>query len=285
MAPQTKVWFITGISRGLGRAIAQAALQHGDAVIGTTRDGKTDLAAAGGRLHVVPLDVTEPEKVRAAAGVAWALHGRLDVIVNNAGFGLLGAVEEVELSEVRRVFETNFFGTLNVTQAVLPRLRAQASGHIFNISSVGGFVGLPGFGLYNSTKFAVEGMSEALYKEVGPLGIRVTIVEPGAFRTDFLAQSSLLRTSHAIDAYAASSGKTRQSAEVRNGQQPGDPVRAAEAIVAAADSPNPPLRLILGIDALTLIRTKLAEVAEDLNAWESVSRSTNHAEAKATGVA
>jgi hypothetical protein len=186
----------------------------------------------------------------------------------------LGAVEEVEEKQARDVFETNFFGLLSVTQAALPHLRTQASGHIINISSVGGFAGSPGYGLYDASKFAVEGLSEALVSELKPLGIHVTIVEPGYFRTNFLSGSSLQRAGRVIDAYAATSGKTRESADERDGRQQGDPALAAKAIIAVTRAQNPPLRLILGADAVERVRAKLTQVTEDLETWKSTSVNT-----------
>jgi NAD(P)-dependent dehydrogenase (short-subunit alcohol dehydrogenase family) len=214
-------------------------------------------------------------------GCARPWYGRLDVVVNNTGYGLLGAVEEVEGSQARQLFDTNFFGSLNVIQAMLPLLRSQRSGHIVNISSVGGFTSVSGGGLYSASKFALEGMSEALAAEVAPLGIRVTIVEPGAFRTDFLSASSLHQATRVIDDYAASSGKILEHFAQLEGKQPGDPVLAAKAIIEVVGSPKPPLRLVLGPDALERIRTKLKQVAEELDEWESVSRGTDYADANA----
>jgi len=271
---KSKVWFISGISRGFGRELALAAIERGDFVLGTTRDGRSDLEISSGRLNIFTLDVTHPQDVTSVLAKAWQIHGHVDIVVNNAGFGLLGAVEEVEESQARQVFETNFFGMLSVIQAALPRLRAQACGHIINISSIGGFTGTPGYGLYNASKFAVEGLSEALAAELKPLGIHVTIVEPGFFRTAFLSGNSLQRANRVIEAYAATSGKTRESADNRDGQQPGDPALAAKAIIAVTQSPNPPLRLILGADAVARVRAKLTQVAGDLEAWESVSVNT-----------
>jgi NAD(P)-dependent dehydrogenase (short-subunit alcohol dehydrogenase family) len=271
-----KVWFITGISRGFGRELASAAIGQGDFVVGTTRSGESDQESSSGRLTVLALDVTHPPDVASVVAKAWQIHGHIDIVVNNAGFGLLGAVEEVEESQARQVFETNFFGLLNVVQSALPRLRAQGSGHIINISSIGGFAGFPGYGLYSASKFAVEGLSEALAAELQPLGIHVTIVEPGYFRTNFLSGNSLQRASRVIEAYAATSGKTRDSADERDGQQPGDPALAAKAIITVTRSPHPPLRLILGADAIARVRTKLVQVTKDLEDWESVSLNTGY---------
>lgn len=274
--PRPKVWFISGISRGFGRELALAAIEQGDSVIGTTRNGQSDLGTSTGRLNVFALDVTNRQDVASVVAKAWETHGNIDIVVNNAGFGLLGAVEEVEESQARQVFETNFFGLLSVVQSALPRLRAQGTGHIINISSIGGFAGFPGYGLYSASKFAVEGLSEALAAELQPLGMHVTIVEPGYFRTNFLSGNSLRRASRVIEAYAATSGKTRQSADDRDGEQPGDPALAAKAIIAVTRSQNPPLRLILGADAIARVRTKLGQVAKDLEAWESVSLNTGY---------
>ena len=271
-----KVWFISGISRGFGRELALAAIEQGDSVIGTTRNGQSDLDTSTGRLNVFALDVTHRQDVACVVAKAWETHGHIDIVVNNAGFGLLGAVEEVEESQARQVFETNFFGLLSVVQSALPRLRAQGSGHVINISSIGGFAGFPGYGLYSASKFAVEGLSEALAAELQPLGIHVTIVEPGYFRTNFLSGNSLQRASRVIEAYAATSGKTRERADERDGQQPGDPGLAAKAIIAVTRSPHPPLRLVLGADAIARVRAELVQVATDLGDWESVSLNTGY---------
>jgi pyridoxine 4-dehydrogenase len=280
-----KVWFITGISRGFGRELASAALAQDDFVIGTTRDGQSDLGISSDRLSVFALDVTRSEDVASVVTKAWQIRGRVDIVVNNAGFGLLGAVEEVEEARARQVFDTNFFGTLDVIQAALPHLRAQGNGHIINISSIGGFAGSPGYGVYCASKFAVEGLSEALNAELQPLGIRVTIVEPGYFRTNFLSGSSLQRASRVIEAYASTSGKTRSSADARNGEQPGDPALAAKAIVAVAQADDPPLRLVLGGDAMGRVRVKLAQVRDDLETWQSTSLSTAYATPAGQGAA
>ncbi|UQA59485.1 oxidoreductase [Polyangium aurulentum] len=275
MAQAAKIWFVTGISRGLGKAIAEAALERGDVVIGTTRDGTSDIATQSGRLHVLPLDVTQREAARATVAAAHALHGRLDVVVNNAGFGLLGAVEEATDEETRDVFAVNFFGTLHVTQAALPLLRAQGHGHIVNITSIAGLAPMAGSGLYAAAKFAVEGMSQSLAEEVRPLGIRVTIVEPGAFRTDFLSDRSIRHTGSKIEAYDQTSGKAaRHLAEIA-GKQLGDPVLGARAILRAVDAPVPPLHLVLGSDALRRTRVKIEQLSRELDAWQDVATSTD----------
>lgn len=266
-----KVWFITGVSRGFGRELAAAVLQQGNLVIGTTRHGRSDLETLSNRLHVLALDVTGSADIASVVTKAWQIHGHIDVVVNNAGSGLLGAIEEVEESQARQVFDVNFFGTFNVIQATLPLLRGQGKGHIVNISSVGGIAAFAGYGLYNASKFAVEGLSEALHSELQPLGIHVTIVEPGSFRTNFLSDSSLQRAKRVIDAYAATVGKAREIAAARNGQQPGDPTLAAKAIISITEVERPPLRLILGADALWSVRAKLTQVREDLEAWKSTT--------------
>ena len=273
----SQVWFITGISRGFGRELASAVLDQGGLVIGTTRNGQSDLGVSSDRLRVFALDVTDSTDVVSVVNSAWQVHGRVDVVVNNAGFGVLGAVEEVEEAQAREVFDTNFFGTLSVIQAALPHLRAQGSGHIINISSIGGIAGFPGYGLYSASKFAVEGLSEALHAELEPLGVHVTIVEPGFFRTNFLSGNSLKRANRVIEAYASTSGKTRENADARDGQQPGDPALAVLAMIAVMQVENPPLRLILGADAVERVRAKLAQVRGDLETWESTSVNTAYA--------
>jgi NAD(P)-dependent dehydrogenase (short-subunit alcohol dehydrogenase family) len=272
--PASKVWFITGVSRGFGRELASAVLSQGDFVIGTTRNGQSELAAASDGFRVFALDVTHSEDVVSVVTQAWRLYGHVDVVVNNAGFGLLGAVEEVTEAQVREIFDTNFFGAFSVIQTALPHLRAQGSGHVINISSIAGIAGFPGYGLYNASKFAVEGLSEALCAEVEPLGIHVTIVEPGYFRTNFLSGSSLRRADRVIEAYAATSGRTRAIADERNGQQVGDPALAAKAMIKVTQVEKPPLRLILGADAVDRVRAKLVQVRGDLEAWEATSVST-----------
>ncbi len=279
MSQAKRVWFITGISRGLGRELAQGILDEGGVVVGTTRSGKADLDPGAGELHVLAVDVNNVKQVNAAVEKAHGFHWRLDVVVNNAGYGLLGAVEEVELAQARQVFDTNFFGSLNVIRAALPFLRAQRRGHIVNVSSVGGFCSVAGAGLYSASKFALEGMSESLAQELAPLGIRVTIVEPGAFRTDFLTSQSLHRATQSIDDYEATSGKMLAHFTELDGKQQGDPAAAARAIIDVISSPSPPLRLALGSDALDRMRRKLAQVATELDRWESTSLSTSYAEA------
>ncbi|TWB43478.1 oxidoreductase [Nitrospirillum pindoramense] len=269
-----KVWFITGISRGFGRELARAVLDQGQVVIGTTRDGQGDLPHHE-RLHVLPLDVTDAAQVREAVTNAHALHGRLDVVVNNAGYGLLGAVEDAETTATRQMFEVNFFGALAVMQAALPLMRAQRSGHIVNITSIAGLAPGVGSGLYAASKFALEGVSLSLAQEVAPLGIGVTLVEPGAFRTDFLTDQSLRVTGGGIADYATTAGAAVARLQAQNGQQPGDPARGARAIVAAVLSPNPPRHLVLGTDAWNRVQARQQAFAANLAEWRAVTLGTD----------
>jgi NAD(P)-dependent dehydrogenase (short-subunit alcohol dehydrogenase family) len=278
MPPTQKVAFVTGISRGLGKAIAEAFLSRGDVVIGTSRRGKADLKQGAGELHVLPLDVTNREQVFRAVDAAHAIRRRLDVVVNNAGFGLLGAIEESSLADTQEVMGVNFFGTLHVTQAVLPLLRAQRSGHIVNISSIAGLAPKAGYGLYAAAKFAVEGMSQSLAEELLPLGIHVTIVEPGGFRTDFLSENSIRHAEAKIDDYSATSGQTINMLARSSGKQIGDPVMGAKAILLAVNSAAPPLHLLLGSDALRRARAKIEQITRQINEWESITLSTDFAE-------
>jgi len=278
---ETKVWLITGTSKGLGRALAETVLEQGDTVVLTARNPELiqDLAASfPENTLAVQLDVTKPEEIQAAVKQATAKFGRIDVLVNNAGYGILGAIEEVSNAEVRRQFETNFFGVLEVLRTVLPYMRQQGSGHIVNISSVGGFVGYAGTGIYNGTKFALEGISEALAQEVTPLGIKITIVEPGAFRTEFVTRSLVIADSEIKD-YEIAIGEMRQGArDILDNQlefqEPGNPKKAALAIIKAVNSENPPLRLALGEDAIYAINAKLESVKTELDAWKEVSFDT-----------
>ena len=277
-----RVWFITGASRGFGALIAEAALAAGDAVVATARTPSSVIERLGSheRLLATRLDVTNEAEAHQAAGEAVKKFGRIDILVNNAGYGLLGAVEEASDAEARKLFGTNVFGLLNVTRAVLPHMRRQRSGHIINLSSVGGYTGYPGWGVYGATKFAVEGISEALAGEVAPLDIKVTVVEPGFFRTDFLDETSLSRTALEIDDYSDSVGKTRAHAADANHGQRGDPRKLAQAFIRLANAKNPPLRLPLGSDTVERIEAKNAFVAKELAEWRSVSTSTDFTEAR-----
>lgn len=280
-AETQRVWFITGASRGIGAEIAQAALDAGDRVVATARNAQSIEDRFGKRenLLATKLDVTDEASVRAAIGQAIDSFGRIDVLVNNAGFGIIGAVEETSAEDVRRIYETNVFGLLNVTRTALPYMRRQRSGHIINLSSLGGYVSGAGYGIYCSTKFAVEGISESLHAELAPLGIRVTVVEPGYFRTDFLDASSVTRSETQIDDYAETSGKTREVAAQKNHQQQGDPKKLAQAMIELVRAENPPLRLPLGTDAVAVIESKNDFVAKELDAWRKLSVSTDFASA------
>jgi NAD(P)-dependent dehydrogenase (short-subunit alcohol dehydrogenase family) len=270
-----KVWFITGISRGIGRSIAQAALADGHVVIGTSRDGKATLRGDSNNLHILPLEITNRDQVFSTITDAHALHGRIDIVVNNAGHGLIGAIEETSIDELRHVFDVNFFGAVHVTQAVLPYLRKQRSGHIINISSIAGLSAPPGYGFYAAAKYALEGMSLSLHQELAPLGVRVTLVEPGAVRTHFLDQGSLQFASWELADYDTTAGEARQKAPLLRGKERGDPDRCAVAVLAAINAPEPPIHLVLGSGALRRARSRIDEIAQQLAAWDDLSNSTN----------
>lgn len=273
-----RVWFLTGASRGFGLEIARKILAQGDRVVATARRAAQildHLPDAGDALLAVDLDVTDADQAAGAVRSAVDTFGRIDVLVNNAGRGLLGAVEEASDAAARAVYEVNVFGTLNVQRAVLPVMRAARCGHIINISSVGGLVGGPGWGIYCSTKFALEGFSEALAQEVRPLGIWVTIVEPGYFRTDFLDASSLDTEANVIADYDATVGAVRARASDINHAQPGDPVKAAAAIVDIASAAEPPVHLLLGTDCVAAAEAKIADLQPDIDAWRTLSTSTD----------
>ena len=271
-----KIWFITGASRGIGAEITQAVLDGGDAVAAAARDAKSVAERFGDHPNLLPLalDVTDEAQAQAAAKAAVERFGRIDVLVNNAGYGLLGAVEEADADEIERLFRTNVFGLLAVTRAVLPQLRRQGSGHILNISSVGGYQAYPGWGVYGATKFAVEGLTEALAAELAPLGIHATVVEPGFFRTNFLDGSSLIRTQAEIADYAETVGRMRDFAAGHNHQQPGDPKKLAQALRAVVAADMPPVRLPLGRDTVERIEAKNAFVARELAQWRGLAEST-----------
>jgi len=273
MAPKT--WFITGTSSGLGQAFAEHALAQGHDVVATARRVETLaglVAKAPDRVLALKLDVTRPEDAKAAVKAAVARFGRIDVLVNNAGYGIVGAFEETPDDELRAQMETNFFGAMNVTRAALPTLRAQRSGGIVNISSLGGQLSFAGFSAYSASKFALEGASEALALEVAPFGIKVLIVEPGQFRTAFAGAG--LRHMPQLDAYRDVVGGTREFAHEMDGTQAGDPAKAAAAVDAALASDKTPLRLQLGADAIDGVRDHAEGLLEDLKAWESIGRDT-----------
>jgi NAD(P)-dependent dehydrogenase (short-subunit alcohol dehydrogenase family) len=275
--PFKRVWFITGASRGLGALIAQAALDDGNAVVAAGRNAAAIVERFGDSPALLPvaLDVTDEARAKAAVEAAVAKFGRIDVLVNNAGFGLLAAVEESSDADVRRMYDTNVFGLLNVTRAVLPVMRGQKSGHVVNMSSIGGYRSAAGFGVYCSTKFAVEGITEAMHDELAPLGIHATVVEPGYFRTDFLDASSLVVGKEIIDDYDATSGNVRRFAVGMNHHQPGDPDKLAIAMLKLADAKTPPLRLPLGTDTLKAIAEKNAFVTDETARWQELAASTD----------
>jgi NAD(P)-dependent dehydrogenase (short-subunit alcohol dehydrogenase family) len=279
----TPAWLITGCSSGFGRALAEYALERGMRVAVTARDPRQaeDITASyGERALALRLDVTDADQVVQAVARAQAQFGGIDVLVNNAGFGYLASVEESEEERIRAMFETNFFGLSRMTQAVLPGMRERKRGCIVNISSVGGLVGVPALGYYNATKFAVEGLSEALAKEVAPLGIKVLIVEPGPFRTDW-AGRSIQQSATKIPDYAATAGARSDMIQGYSGRQPGDPARAAAAIFEAVQSQNTPLRLVLGKAALDMARGKLEELRRNFDQWEKASLSADFPETRA----
>jgi len=272
-----KTWLITGASRGIGAEIAKAVLATGDQLIATARK-KTDLHQFESNSNVLTLnlDVTDEVMVQAAVAAGLERFGQIDVLVNNAGFGVLGGIEETSAEEVEQVYRTNVFGLLNVTRAVLPSMRQRRRGHIINLSSLGGYQSYAGWGIYCSTKFAVEGITEALHGELAPLGIHATVVEPGYFRTNFLDGSSLQRTAIEISDYAETVGKTRQVPSERNYQQPGDPTKLAQAMLQIVNAESPPLRLPLGTDTLQVIAQKNAYVEQETAQWRTLAESTDY---------
>lgn len=270
-----KTWFITGASSGFGRAFAEHALAQEHNVVATARQFSTlasIAAVAPERVLALSLDVTRQSEADAAIKAAVARFGRIDVLINNAGYGLVGAFEETSDGELRALMDTNFFGAMNVTRAALPRLRAQKSGAIVNISSLGGQLSFAGFSAYSATKFAIEGVSEALAREMAPFGVKVLIVEPGQFRTNLAGPS--MRHMPVMEDYRDVVGATREFAHDMNGTQEGDPRKAAAAIEAAIDAPNTPLRLQLGADAVDNIREHSETLLKDLAAWEALARGT-----------
>jgi NAD(P)-dependent dehydrogenase (short-subunit alcohol dehydrogenase family) len=270
----TRVWLVTGASSGFGRAIVDTALARGDSVVATARrpEALADLEGSE-RAHVVSLEVTDPEQREAAVAEAVRRFGRIDVLVNNAGRTQVGAVEETTDEELRYLFDLHFFAPAALTRAVLPQMRAQGVGAIVQISSVGGQVTAPGFSAYCATKFALEGLTETLRDEVAEFGIHTLIVEPGAFRTGLFRPEAAYESAE-LPEYAATVGPTREYVRGNHGAQPGDPVKAAEAIIAALDSDEPPLRLVLGADAIGNIEHRLGSVSAELAAWRSLGEAT-----------
>jgi len=274
-----RTWFITGCSAGIGRALAQEVLARGQRAVITAR--KIESIASLGkefadRALTLPLDVTAPAAVKEAVAQALARMGRIDVLVNNAGYGVVGAVEEVSEAEVRAQFETNVIGLLSVTKAVLPHMRERRRGHILNVSSQTGLFAPAGFGLYSASKFAVEGLSEAMAAELAPLGIRVTLIEPGPFRTNF--RGGIVFAKESLLDYAQSVGPARRAMSEPGGKQPGDPRLAAKVMADLVDSPHPPLRLPLGQIAIGNIRKHLAAVEQEIAQWEKIGAATSFQE-------
>ncbi|WP_277183783.1 oxidoreductase [Caballeronia sp. BR00000012568055] len=272
------VWFITGCSTGFGRELASAIIARGGRAVVAARDPasvKDLVEGAGERAIAVKLDVTRADEVAAAVQAARDAFGRIDVLLNNAGFGYLAAVEEGDDEDIRAVFEANFFGAAAMIRAVLPGMRERRTGHVVNITSVGGLVGNPGSGYYAASKFALEGLGEALARETEGLGIKVTNVEPGPFRTDW-AGRSLKQARQAIDDYDAIAGRRRASIAEKSGKQAGDPARAAEVIIEAVHAEKPPMHLVLGGAALELTRGKLASLTADLDTWRDRSAWTDN---------
>jgi NAD(P)-dependent dehydrogenase (short-subunit alcohol dehydrogenase family) len=273
---QQKIWLITGVSSGFGLSLVEQVIKSGDAVVGTLRkkeqvdefNHKYD-----GKATAVRMDVTKPEEIESGVRQAMMRHSRIDVLVNNAGYGLFGAVEEASLQETRDQMETNFFGAWMLTQAVLPVMRAQKSGHIVQISSVAGFASMPGLGIYNASKYALEGFSEAMAAEVAPLGIKTLIVEPGPFRTKW-AGGGARNVAKEIGDYAATAHATAKMIAGYDGNQPGDPDKAAQLIIKAVNSKHSPLRLPLGEMAITRMRSKIEGLQKEIDAWEADSVAT-----------
>ncbi|WP_371765181.1 oxidoreductase [Massilia sp.] len=272
-----KLLLITGVSSGFGRALAQQALADGHRVVGTVRNAQAAEAFAAmcpARAHARILDVTQFDAIDGVVADIEANVGAVDVLVNNAGYGHEGILEESPLSDMRRQFDVNVFGPVAMMKAVLPFMRARRRGHIVNITSMGGYITMPGIAYYCGSKFALEGISDTLAREVRPFGIAVTAIAPGSFRTDW-AGRSMQRSARSIADYDALFDPVRKAREAKSGKQPGDPARAARAILAVIEADAPPTHLLLGSDALQLVRGKLADLGRDLDAWEEVSVSTD----------
>ncbi|MGQ3012256.1 MAG: SDR family oxidoreductase [Flavobacteriales bacterium] len=275
---KNNVWFVTGASKGLGLSLVKKLLNAGYRVAATSRDPERLQQSAGAgpeRLLALDMQLTDENSVSAAVQRAVEHFGRIDVVVNNAGYGMLGALEELSDEEARANFDVNVFGSLNVIRKTLPYLRAQGSGHIFNVASIGGFSGaFPGFGIYCATKFAMHGFSEALSEEVKPFGIQVTVVSPGYFRTDFLSSDSLAVPQQEMDVYK----NVREAQAVHqnsyNGQQPGDPDKASDVMIRVSESTDAPLHLFLGQDAYTMAGLKIEAIKKDLRSVQDLATAT-----------
>ncbi len=276
-SPITRTFLITGASSGFGLAFAVAALTAGHTVVGTVRSEEALQAfeaRAPGRAHAVILDVTDFAAIDPAVARIRQTHGPIDVLVNNAGYGHEGTLEESELDEMRRQFDVNVFGAVAMIKAVLPGMRKRRAGHILNLTSMGGYITMPGIAYYCGSKFALEGISDTLAKEVAPFGIKVTAIAPGSFRTDW-AGRSMVRSGRSIADYDAIMDPVRQARQAKNGRQAGDPAKAAQALLKVVEARDPPAHLLLGTDALQLVRGKLAALSEEIAAWEAVSSSTD----------
>ncbi len=276
---KSKVWFITGASRGFGIEIAKAALKTGDKVVATVRSNPELLLKRlnyNENLFVPILDVNDKALVQRSVKDALEQFGSIDVLVNNAGYGLLGAIEETSNEEIRQNYETNVFGLLNVIREILPHMRKKRSGHIINLSSVGGLAGFAGWGLYCSTKFAVEGITESLALDLALLGIHATTVEPGFFRTDFLDSSSLITSENIIADYTETAGAMRSQMSLVNKKQPGNPEKLAKALITLANSNHPPVHLMLGKDTLDIYRQKIVTIEKEIQDWHDIIISTDY---------
>ncbi len=278
MITKDAVWLITGCSKGLGRALAREVLAAGYRAVITARriEDLADLAAEHSESALaVALDVTDGAQIGAAVVAAEQRFGAVDVLVNNAGYGYLAAIEEGDETQVRALFEADLFGPVTLIKTVLPGMRARRRGHIVNVSSIGGLVTYPGVGYYHMVKFGVEALSDVLAKEVGPLGIGVTVVAPGAFRTDFRGPASIKQSATQITDYAETAGKSRAGTQAGHGKQQGDPARGARAIIKAVEAERPPVHLLIGGDALDQFRAKLDDMRRETDAWENVTRGTD----------
>ena len=275
---QPKTFLITGVSSGLGKAFAAAALAAGHTVLGTVRTESNKVAFEGtmpGRAHAAVLDVTDFDAIEKTIPELLSRHRHIDVLINNAGYGHEGTLEESALAEMQRQFNVNVFGAVAMIKAVLPAMRTRRSGHIINITSMGGFITMPGIAYYCGSKFALEGISEVLGKEVAGFGIKVTSVAPGSFRTDW-AGRSMVRSYRTEPDYDTLFDPIREARQAKSGAQSGDPAKAAQAILAIVANPTPPAYLLLGTDALQLVRAKLSAMSSEIDAWETLTRSTDY---------